>query len=116
MSEYARKYSAAMAQLSETTIWPSNYRPPLLRAMRIMKLPVRPPHYAPFWSVCLSYSLWFGPVWGIMMWFAAWRSENFTPLDALGAAAFAGALFGISMAAYYSYGRRRWKLSRWADL
>ncbi|KIN62403.1 hypothetical protein Z946_1261 [Sulfitobacter noctilucicola] len=77
---------------------------------------VKPPHYAPFWRVVLGYALWFGPVWGPLMWFLTWRAQGHGLVAALVASVCAGLLFGVLMAIYYRRSRSRNKLSSWDDL
>ncbi|MFC6588266.1 DUF6404 family protein [Sulfitobacter pacificus] len=116
MTEYARRFAAAMAELEATKIWRSNYNPPMMKLQRRLGWKMRPPHYARFWRIAVGYALWFGPVWGVLMWFASWRGQGFSLLSAVGASAVAGILFGVLMAAYYARARRRHKLSKWEDL
>lgn len=116
MTEYERKLAAAMAEMAQTTMKRSNYNPPALRLQQRLGWEARPPHYATFWRITLGYALWFGTVWGIAMWFLSWRSAGFTVLAAVGAAALAGVLFGLIMAAYYKRAGRKHQLSRWEDL
>lgn len=116
MTDYERKFDAAMAELATTTMWPSNYAPPLLKTQRRFGWLVRPPHYASVSRIIIGYGLWFGPLWGIVMWFLQWRAQGFSVLLAIGFAAFAGALFGALMSAYYMHARRKYGLSKWEDL
>lgn len=116
MSDYNRRFDAALGEIAETSVWKSNYNPPMLRSLRFLGFRPRPPHYAAFLSILLGYAAWFGPIWGAMMWFAAWRDEGFTVLSAVSASAAAGLLFGLAMAVYYAWGRKKYGLSRWQDL
>lgn len=116
MSDYARKYQAAIAELEATEMWPSNYAPPAHRIQRWLGWKVRPPHYGQVWVVAASYAVWFGPIWGLMMWFAAWQANGMSVLAAVGWAGFAGVSFGIVMTVSTAWGRRKWKLSAWEDL
>jgi hypothetical protein len=116
MSEYARKFDAAMAELAKTDMWPSNYAPPLLKMQRRFGWLVRPPHYASVWRIIIGYGLWFGPTFGVAMWVLQWRAQGFSVLLTIALAAFSGALFGAFMSAYYVYIRRKHQLSSWEDL
>lgn len=116
MNEYERKFDAAMQELANTKIWMSNYAPPLMNLQRRLGWLVRPPHYAPIWRIVLGYALWFGPIWGLMMWFAQWRAQGHSVTAAIAFAAISGLLFGTFMALYYTWSRRRYRLSRWEDL
>lgn len=116
MSEYERKFDAALDALSNTDMWKSNYAPPMLRTMRAFGLEARPPHFAGFWRITLGYAAWFGPVWGFLMWWFSWRGAGFSFWAAVGAAVVAGLLFGLIMARYYAKGRRKYRLPLWEDL
>ena len=116
MSEYERKFAAAMAELEATDMWKSNHTPPVLRSLRSMGVQARPPHYAPFWSVVAIYALWFGVCWGALMWIFSWSEEDFTVLAAVGASAVAGVIFGVCMAIYYARGRKKHGLTAWDAL
>ncbi|MDF3416286.1 hypothetical protein HKX54_17585 [Sulfitobacter sp. M57] len=116
MTEYDRKFAAALAELQATDMWDTNYNPPLLRVQRRLGWSARPPHYAPFWRIWSGYALWFGLVWGVAMWFIIWRGQGFSPASAAGAAALAGIIFGGLMAGYFARARHRYKLSRWEEL
>ncbi|MEP5728973.1 MAG: DUF6404 family protein [Sulfitobacter sp.] len=116
MTDYSRKYDAALTELNQTDMWPSNFAPPMLKVQKRLGFSARPPHYASFFSTMIGYAIWFGAVWGVLMWFISWRGQDFTIVAAAGAASLAGVVFGIVMATYYARGRRKYGLSRWEDL
>jgi hypothetical protein len=64
----------------------------------------------------IGYGIWFGGVWGILMWFAQWRALGYSMMAAVISAVFAGALFGFMIAGYYEWSRRKHGLSDWDDL
>jgi hypothetical protein len=107
---------AALERLAATGIWRSNYEPPLLRMLWRLNIDVRPPHFAPFWANALVTGLFFGTLWSALMWFTLWSRQS-VPLPV---AAFlglgAGVLFGLTMAAYYEFGRRKHQLPAWEAL
>ncbi len=78
MSDYDRKYQAALDELGQTGIWPSNYEPPATKVSRYFGRPARPPHYESFLKIFLSYGIWFGCAWGALMWVLSWRAEGIT--------------------------------------
>jgi len=94
----------------------SNYEPPLLRLMWRLGLNVPPPHFASFWVNASTYGIFFGITWGAIMWFMQWSGQGMTLTAGGMAAATAGALFGVTMAIYYAYGKRKYKLPSWNDL
>ena len=106
----------ALAILAKTGIWRSNYQPPAIRLLWWVGFEVPPPHFARFWSVVIAMGVWFGLAWGLIMWFLVWSHQGMSPLFAAITAVVAGALFGFYMAAYYAYGRRKYKLPEWRSL
>ena len=44
MSEYERKFEAALNELQATEMWASNYAPPVLMVLRKAGIKVPPPH------------------------------------------------------------------------
>lgn len=97
-------------------MWRSNYAPILHRAERWMGLQPRLPHYDSLLRVILSSGIWFAVIWFTIMWFLEWRTAGVPLANAMGSAAMAGLFFGLAMAGFYAWGRRKWKLSRWEDL
>jgi hypothetical protein len=106
----------ALALLESTGMWRSNYEPPALRALWKCGVNVPPPHFVPFWKIVLVAAIWFGGAWGAFMWFTVWSSRGMPPGLALSGAAGAGILFGLCMALYYAYGRRKHRLPLWSSL
>lgn len=118
MSEYERRYAAAIAELDATGIKRVNYLPPMYRLYRKAGWKVRPPHYTSFFCAVIGQSLFFGVAMGLFLLLNAWQV----------AFAFArswpfflmvlqfGISSGIALSVFYAYGRRKWKLSRWKDL
>lgn len=116
MSDYEQRFAAAEAELAAAGVWASNGNPPLTRIMRRLGFKPRPPHYDSTTKIIVGFALWFGPIWGIMMWLAGWRDSGMSIGMAAISALVAGALFGAFMAIYYAHGRRKYCLSSWYDL
>lgn len=116
MNDYDRKYAAALDELAKTGIWRSNSNPPYLRLLRSIGQRPRPPHYQVFKRNFIGHGLWFAVCWGLLMWFFFWRTTDMTILLAFVSAGFAGVFYGLIMAAYYSNGQRKHRLTRWDDL
>lgn len=116
LSDYDQKYAAALAELTQTEMWPSNYAPPLHKVQRLIGMQPRLPHCESFWRVLVGSAIWFGVVWCILMWFLEWRAAGVPFGTAVGSSAIAGLFFGVAMAGVYAWGRRRWQLSRWDEL
>ena len=58
----------------------------------------------------------FGLVWGLLMWFWQWSDTGMSAGFAAALSVVAGLLFGLSMASYYAYGRRKHRLPPWTSL
>ncbi len=39
-----------------------------------------PPPFAPFWLNTLFFAAWFGPLWGLMMWFSTGKVKAIASL------------------------------------
>ncbi|MGR3759806.1 DUF6404 family protein [Roseobacteraceae bacterium NS-SX3] len=90
--------------------------PPMVSLQKWLGLKPRPPHYLPFWQAFAVLGAWYGCVWGILMWNVTWSRQGL-PLPAAFWLSFrAGALFGLLMASYYRWGRKRYDLSDWNEL
>lgn len=109
------KRDAALAIMARTGIWESNYYPPILRLLWRMGVHLPLPHFVSFGRVALVSGGFFGPAWGALMWFAIWRHQM-QPIAALAITLVAGIVFGLTLAAYYGYGRRKHKLPLWHEL
>jgi hypothetical protein len=107
--ERMRKHMAALG------VSPGTAAPPLWRLLWRMGLEVPPPLFLGFWPLALAMGAGFGMVWGGFMWLALWSHQGLPSWLAVGAAAGAGAMFGLSMAAVFRYFARRYKLPSWAD-
>jgi len=110
------KRTAALAHLAATGIWRSNYEPPLLRLLWSLSLDVPPPHFAPFWANAIVTGGIFGAGCTAIMWFAVWSHQSMPFAAGATIGAGAGALFGVTMAAYYEYGKRKHRLPAWNTL
>jgi hypothetical protein len=106
----------ALELLGQSGIRKSNYQPPITSLLWKLGIKVPPPHFANFASVALANGLYFGLVWGTVMSLTVWSHEGRSLASMLTGAAMAGALFGISMAAYYAYGRKKHQLPAWKSL
>ena len=113
---YDKKCKLVAKELASSGIRQSNSNPPLLKLLRKVGVKVVPPHYRSFFSNALSSGAYFGPVWGILMYFMLWRYQGLHLVGALTSSCLAGLIFGICMASYYKYSARINKLTPWEDL
>ena len=107
---------AALRLLAETGISRSNYEPPLVRLLWRLGVKIPPPHFAPFAPCSLVAGGSFALAWGVAMWFLVWWPQGASASSSLISALGTGAVFGLGMACYYAYGRRKYKLPHWHSL
>jgi hypothetical protein len=110
------KREAALRLLSATGMKRSNYEPPLLRLLWRLGVDAPPPHFASFGANALVAGIFFGSCWGMSMWLFLWRQQAAPITVSLLSSVLAGLLFGIAMATYYAYGRRKYNLPSWHSL
>ena len=115
MKANARR-QAALDLLSRTGIWPSNYAPPALHMLWALGLNIPPPHFASFAGSALFTGGVFGVIYGLLMWSVQWSPHGMSVSMAVTLSAVAGILFGLCMASYYAYGRRKHNLPAWDQL
>ncbi|NHQ85905.1 hypothetical protein HA050_07210 [Iodobacter sp. HSC-16F04] len=113
---YEAKFRRATEVLDSTGIWKSNYLPPATRLLRRIGFSVRPPHFVSFANTAISCAAYFSAVWGLSMWLLVWSSQGIYWGDVVTRAMLAGMFFGVAMAAYYAYGRMKYKLPSWENL
>jgi hypothetical protein len=111
---YDEKVTFLLKDLSRRGTNPYTAAPPLYRLLWRLGIEAKPPLFASFWSVAITTGVMFGVLWGILMRFVPWQ-QSWPVGIAIGTAALAGALFGLTMAAYYRGLARRLALPRWED-
>jgi hypothetical protein len=114
--DLAEKRAAAMALLEKTGMRRGTYFPPMLRALWALGIDAAPPHLGGFLGNALLFGGFFGTTWGLLMWFAFWSAHGLPISFALIGAVAAGLFFGVTMAAFYAYGKRKYQLPSWDDL
>lgn len=107
---------AALDLLKSTGIRRSNYLPPAIRLLWRIGVQVPPPHFVGFMSTLLVSGAAFATLWGLLMWLFLWRNQDMRLVAAASASGAAGILFGLLMAMYYAYGRRKHHLPSWSSL
>lgn len=113
---FEEKKKKAIALMKEKKMCQSNYAPPILRLFWKMGATMPPPPFAPFWMNTLFSGVWFGSVWGILMWFILWQDQNTNILVDLLASFTSGLLFGLFMALFHAWRKRVNKLPSWESL
>ncbi|EHG4045364.1 hypothetical protein P4Q63_004466 [Salmonella enterica] len=110
------KKERAIAIMESKKMWSSNYAPPLLRALWKIGVKIPPLPFAPFWQITLLMGIWFGPLWGLLMWFFSWRSMGVPSTHAIAISIVAGVSFGVLMAVYHWWRKKVNKLPDWNSL
>lgn len=116
MMMFEQRRDKAIALMEEKKMWRSNYAPPILRLMWRMGVNMPPPPFAPFWLNTLFFGVWFGPLWGVLMWFMVWKNQGYTGDEALILSLVTGLLFGFFMALFHYWRKKANRLSDWNDL
>lgn len=74
---FEAKKKHAIAIMESKRMWRSNYAPPLLHLAWKAGLKIPPLPFASFWQITLLMGGWFGPAWGICMWFLLGRIQGY---------------------------------------
>jgi hypothetical protein len=97
----------------------SSYMPSAVKLLWRMGWNVPPPHFVGFARLATVSGLYFAVAWGLLMWLLGLvlHPMSASSLLVLAAASLgAGFLFGLSMAGYYAYGRKKYRLPPWEHL
>lgn len=115
MTPHPRR-EAALKLLAATGLSRLNYEPPLVRMLWRMGFDIPPPHFATFSQAAWLSGVSFAGLWGLLMWVMVGQPNGLAMPWGIGIAGFVGLLFGVAMASYYAWGRRRHKLPDWQSL
>lgn len=116
MTNITQQRAAALGALAQTGILRSNYLPLLTRLLWRLGFDVPPPHFESFWRNILILGSYFTVLASLLMWLLVWSHDSDTLWAAIAASAISGMLFGVVMAGYYAYGKRKYKLPDWRSL
>ncbi|HEX3599508.1 MAG TPA: DUF6404 family protein [Lacipirellulaceae bacterium] len=114
--EFNSRLEVALARVSKTGIWQSNYAPPIYHCLWFAGFETPPPHFASFGFNAIFSGTWFGLSWAAIMWFMFSSHQGLPPAQAIVFAIVVGAIFGLTMASYYAVGAWRYGLPRWTEL
>lgn len=113
---FEAKKKHAIAIMESKRMWRSNYAPPLLHLAWKAGLKIPPLPFASFWQITLLMGGWFGPAWGICMWFFTWKDTGIQPGTAFVSSVVAGICFGVLMATYHWWRKVVNNLPDWDSL
>jgi hypothetical protein len=117
MEPHDRKVARVLADLERQGVSRWDAAPPFFRLLWSLGLAVPPPLFLGLRPLALLFGVLFGGVWGVGMWIAQWRFWAL-PIEAsltfaIIGTVLAGALFGLTMAAYYRWQAGRLHLPSW---
>lgn len=113
---FEQKKERAIAIMESKNIWKSNYAPPLIRGLWKLGLKIPPVPFMPFWQTTLIMGISFGLVYGIFIWFSAWEHRGMAFSVAIFISFTAGILFGLMMAIFNWWFKKRNNLPTWNEL
>jgi hypothetical protein len=106
----------AIRVLAQAGIGPSSYAPPLLWLLWRCGAKVPPMQFIGFGKIAILSGAWFGACWGAIMWLRPWSQQGMDARLALFGACGAGLCFGLFMAGYYAWQRKKYCLPTWESL
>lgn len=110
---HSEKLGKMQKHLAELGISPSTTAPPIWKLFWRLGVDIPPPLFMGFWPSALFMGSFFGVFWDLFMWLFLWSRQGMLIWLVLGAAAFAGVLFGLCMAIYFRYLARKHNLPSW---
>lgn len=114
--EFRDRQERAIQLLERSGIGRNTYAPPLIRLLWRCGVRVRPLHFMGFGPTVLLSGAWFTIAWGAVMWFGSWSRHHTDVRSALLGACAAGLFFGLGMAGYIAWQRRKHDLPDWESL
>jgi hypothetical protein len=114
--DFHEQREQAIRVLAQAGIGPSSYAPPLLRLLWRCGVKLPPPQFIGFGRFAILSGAWFGASWGAIMWLTIWSRQGMDARLALIGACGAGLCFGLCMAGYYAYQRKKHGLPTWESL
>lgn len=115
-TRFQEKQQKALELLAAKGMKPAHYDPPLIRLLGRMGLQVPPPHFQSFPLGALVFGGYFSLIWGLFMWLFVWPGQQVTLASAAPSILSVGVLFGVILAGWYQYSRRKHQLPDWKDL
>lgn len=113
---YPPRVQAALRHLDAAGVPRRQSAPLLHRLLWRNGISAAPPILGSVASNALLMGLWFAFAWGLLMWMLVWRGSGLSLGVAVAGAVFAGAGFGLLMAALMRGLRLRHRLPLWRDL
>lgn len=112
---FDEKVQAHLAQARKHELAAGTAAPLLWRLCWKLGWQLPPPMFLGFGTLALVCGSFFGSIWGVAMYWLAWRGQGLGLLACLGWAALGGLLFGLMLATLIRRNARRLKLPAWQD-
>ena len=112
---HREKVDHLIADLGKRGVSQYTVAPPAFRLLWALGIKIPPPFFMGFGSLTLLMGVFFGVLWGVVMWFLQWQTLRLSLEVAILAAAGAGLLFGLLMAAYYRWKANQLQLPTWEN-
>ncbi|MDD1793754.1 DUF6404 family protein [Enterovibrio makurazakiensis] len=90
--------------------------PIIYRLARKVGIKLPPPQFAHFGANILAGTLWFGTLWGVIMWFMQWQTLGVSLSYAVNASLITGMFFGLLMSIWYRISAKRKSVPSWQSL
>ena len=116
MTEYDRRFDAAVQEMDVAGLWKINSIPPYIWFFRALRFSVRPLHYVTPWKVFIGETLFFAALMGFINTLFTTGDLATSVFDVMYKSLIAGGLFGLFMLASTILVRKRHNLSRWDSL
>lgn len=113
---FEERLEIAFKELQGAGISAGNYKTDLYQLLRHMGLRVPPPYYCSFVENLIYYAIWFGSVWGALMWFRSVSPASMSAGEIVLALAGSGLAYGALMALYYRNRIKKYRLTPWREL
>ena len=114
--DYEQRYRRAVQIALDAGLSKGTVEPPLLKIVRSWGKQIKPPVYGGFVEVFWHYTITFGILFALIMFFVFWQNGNTPIIEAILATGFAGMGFGASVSGYFLWVARRAKLPDWDAL
>lgn len=105
------KRQEALKLLASTGMKSGTYAPPLLSLLWRFGLDVPPPHFSTFAANFTLMGSWFA----ICLVLLGWLLQLDSPSAIFVKAGIAGSIFGLTMAAFFAYGKHKHRIPYWKE-
>ena len=116
MQDYETRYRKAVQIALDSGLRKGTVEPPLLKIVRSWGKQIKPPVYASFSEIFTHYSLVFGTLWALIMFFVFWQHGGTPALEIVLTTLIVGTALGGLVAGYFRWMAHRHNLPSWSEL